>query len=126
MAKATLNLSPMLTTLREEAERLGVSFPALLTADLTRYRQLAQAASPSLSDWEFALLAHVLGGIEAHDILCGIDALPSSTRIIAEIDSWCDGASDEDVIRAGAVVRQVKAWTPLTIAGLLQALRESP
>lgn len=126
MAKTSLNLSPLLVALGDEAERLGVSFPALLTADLARYRQLAQDAAPSLSDWELHLLSHVLSGIEAHDILSGIDALPSSGRIVAEIESWCDGATDPDILRAGTLTRQVKGWAPLTIAGLLLALRCEP
>lgn len=126
MAKATINLSPLLMALRNEAERLGVSFPALLTTDLARYRWLAERAAPSLTEWQWDLLSHVLDGVEQLRILGGDDSLPSPGSIIAEIEEWCDGATDEDVLRAGALTKQIQEWTPLTIAGVLLRLRQKP
>lgn len=126
MAKANLNLSPLLVTLRDEAERIGVSFPALLTTDLARYRWLAEQAVPSLAEWQWRLLSHVLDGIEQHRILSSDDSLPSAGSVIAEIETWCDGATDDDVLRAGMLTKQIQGWTPLTIAGVLMRLRREP
>lgn len=123
MAKATLNLSPLLMALRDEAERIGVSFPALLTTDLARYRALAEHAEPELTEWQWGLLSHVLDGIEAHGILKGDDSIPGPISIIAEIEAWCDGATDDDLLRAGDLTRQIQGWTPLTIACVLLRLR---
>ena len=126
MSKASLNLSPLLTALRDEAERIGVSFPAMLTTDLTRYRWLAEQAVPSLTEWQWGLLSHVMSGIEAHRILTGDDSLPSIGAFIAEIETWCDGATDDDILRAGVLIKQVQEWPPLTIAGVLLRLRREP
>ena len=123
MAKATLNLSPLLMALREEADRLSVSFPALLTTDLARYRWLAEQAAPSLTEWQWGLLSHVMDGIEAHHILTGNDSLPSIGAFIAEIETWCDGATDDDILRAGALTKQIQEWTPQAVAGVLLRLR---
>ncbi len=123
MPKATLNLSPLLMSLREEAERIGVSFPALLTTDLARYRWLAERAVPPLTEWQWGLLSHVMDGIEAHNILTGRDELPTPMSIVAEIDVWADGAMDDDTLRAGRLRKQVIDWSPLTVAGVLFRLR---
>lgn len=123
MAKATLNLSPPLTLVQSEAVAMGVSFPALLTADVVRFRQLADAAMPPLTDWHWRLLSHVLDGIEAQRILTGDDNLPSPASIAAEIDTWADGATDDDALRAGDLRRQVASWSPLAIAGVFIRLR---
>lgn len=126
MPKATLSLSPLLMALRDEAERIGVSFPALLTTDLARYRHMAAAAVPSMSEWQWALLSHVMSGIEAHRILTGDDSLPSIGAFIAEIETWCDGAPDDDILRAGVLIKQIQEWTPLTVVGVLLRLRREP
>jgi hypothetical protein len=126
VAKASLNLSPLLMTLRDEAERIGVSFPATLTTDLARYRWLAERAVPSLTVWQWGLLSHVLGGIEAHGILTGNDSLPSIGSVIAEIETWCDGATDDDILRAGVLTKKIQEWTPLAIAGVLLRMRREP
>lgn len=123
VGKVTLNLSPPLASVQAEAERMGVSFPALLTADVVRHRQLAEAAVPRLTDWQWGLLSHVLGGIEAHRILAGDDNLPSAISIAAEIDTWADGALDDEMLKAGELRRQVIEWLPLTIAGVFLRLR---
>lgn len=123
MPKATINLSPPLTLIQAEAAAMGVSFPALLTADIVRFRRLADAAIPSLTDWQWMLLSHVLDGIEMHRIISGDDSLPSAGSIVAEIDTWADSASDEDALRAGELRRKVIAWSPLTTAGILFRLR---
>lgn len=123
MPKATLSLSPMLIALRDEAERMGVSFPALLTADLARLRQLAEAATPELGDWQWSLLSHVLSGAEAHRLLTGDDSLPSPALIVAEIDMWADGATEDEMFRAGELTRDMANWAPLTVAGVLLRLR---
>lgn len=126
MPKRTLNLSPLLERLDREAEALGVSLPALLTADLHRYRTLAAAATPELTEWEWLLLGHVLDGIEQLDILGGIDDLPSNARIITAIDEWADHADYDDTTRAGDLRRKVASWSPLEIAGVLHRLRQGP
>jgi hypothetical protein len=121
--KVTLNLSPPLTLIRAEAAAMGVSFPALLTADAVRFRRLADAAVPPLTKWQWGLLSHVLDGIEAHRILVGDDSLPSAGFIIAEIDIWADGALDDETLRAGELRQQILSWSALTIAGVLIHLR---
>lgn len=102
---------------------MGVSFPALLTADMVRFRRLAAAAVPPLNDWQWGLLSHVLNGIEMHRIITGDDSLPGVGSIVAEIDTWADGATDDDMLRAGDLRKQVLAWSALTIAGILIRLR---
>lgn len=47
MPKLTLNLSPALVVAHEEAEALGISYPALLTADLLRYEAMARLTAHS-------------------------------------------------------------------------------
>lgn len=123
MTKVTLNLSPPLTLIQAEAAAMGVSFPALLTADAVRFRRLADAAVPPLTEWQWGLLSHVLDGIEAHRIITGDDSLPSAGNIAAEIDTWADSATDDDALRAGDLRRQVATWTQLAIAGALFRLR---
>lgn len=126
--KLTINASPPIARLKSEADSMGVSFPALLTADLVRYRALAEAAAaePALDEWEWQLLAHVMSGIEAHEILTGIDMIPSAARIAAEIDAWADSADDDDTIRAGRLRNIVAGLTPIAVAGILMRLREHP
>lgn len=123
MAKATVNLSPPLTLIQAEAAVMGVSFPALLTADVVRFRRLADAAVPPLTAWQWDLLLHVLDGIEAHRILTGDDNLPSPANITAEIDTWADGAADDDALRAGELHKLVMAWSMLTVAGVCIRIR---
>lgn len=123
MTKATLNLSPLLASVKAEAEQMGISFPVLLTADLMRYRTLAASAAPPLSDWERGLLSHALDGIEASRLLTGVDDLLSPVAIAAEIDTWADSAQDDDCLRAGELRKRVMTWSPLAIAGLLMELR---
>lgn len=118
-----LPLSQPLQLVDEEAHTMGLGLTALLTADLSRYRRLADAATPDLTDWHWQLLSHVLSGIEAHRILSGDDSLPSPGAIAAEIDTWADGALNDDALRAGELRRQVMTWPPLTIAGVLMRLR---
>lgn len=122
-SKATLNLSPPLRLIQAEAAAMGISFPALLTADVVRFRRLAEAAGPQLTEWEWGLLSHVLDGIEAHLILMGDDSLPGVGSIIAEIDTWADGADYDDIRRAEELRRQVLTWQPLTIAAVFFRLR---
>lgn len=102
---------------------MGVSLAALLTADTVRFRRLAEAAVPELTDWQWGLLSHVLDGIEAHRILTGDDSLPSPVSIAAEIDTWADHATDEDTLRAGELRQAVLRWTPLAVAGVLMRVR---
>lgn len=124
MGKLSLNLPDrMIQALEADADGAGVSLPALLMTDLIRYRALADAAVPQLTDWQWDCLSHVLSGAEGHRILSGIDDLPSPAGITAEIDTWADGAPDEDALKAGELIEQVKTWTPLTIAGVLMRLR---
>jgi hypothetical protein len=123
---ATIKYVPerILARLTADADALAASIPAVLTADLDRYRALALAAAPKITEWEYSLLSHVLSGVEGHGILTGDDALPTPQRIAAEIDTWAGGALDDETLRAGALRQRVVQWSPLTIAGLLFRLRE--
>jgi hypothetical protein len=122
--KATINLSPLLASVKADAENMGVSFPSLLTADMKRFRQLASDAVPTMTAWQWGLLSHVLDGIEAHRILMGVDDLPSAQAIAAEIDAWADRAfNDEDIIRAGELRDIIVKLPPLAIAGILMRAR---
>lgn len=124
MAKLSLNLPDrMIEALEADADGAGVSLPALLMADLIRYRALADAAVPTLTDWQWDCLSHVMSGIEGHRILSGSDDLPGAGSIITEIDTWADGAMDDDTLRAGELIQRVKSWPPLTVAGILMRLR---
>lgn len=126
MAKLSLNLPDrMIQALEADAEALAVSLPALLTADLIRYRALADAAVPRLTDWQWDCLSHVMSGIEGSRILGGLDDLPSGTSIAIAIDEWADGLNDNDgdISRAGMLRKQAVEWPPLTIAGVLMRLR---
>lgn len=125
MPKATLSLSPPLVRLQDEAAAIGVSFPALLTADLVRYQAMAAAAVPDLDDWEWRLLSHVLDGMEMHRVTSGDDTLPGPGAICAAIEEWCDAAPYEDVIRASELSRRAVAWAPLAIAGVFLQLRRA-
>lgn len=122
--KITISASPPLVALRDEAEAMGVSFPALLTADIVRYRKMAIAAAPTLDPWERGAISLLLAEIEAHGILSGDDSLPSAARIAAMVEEWIDDAAADDALRAERLRRKVEALTPLAIAGLL--LRERP
>lgn len=102
---------------------MGVGLTALLTADLSRWRSLTDKAVPELSRWEWQCLSHILSGIEAYDILTGMDGIMSPGRIVAELDAWADDAIDEDTMRAGALRAKVLTWSPLAIAGILHVLR---
>jgi len=105
---------------------MGVSFPALLTAEIVRYRAMAAAATPKLDDWQWKLLAHVLSNTEAHRILTDDDTLPSGASIAAAIDEWADGAlGDDETLRAGELREQVLKWSPLAVAGIMHRLRSS-
>jgi hypothetical protein len=112
--------------LRAEADRIGVSFPALLTTDLVRYRGLASAAVPALDEWEWACLDHVLNGIDARQIRDGSDALISGDRIAAEIVTWADDAIGDELIRAEQLARKAAEWRPIQVAGALMHLRAQP
>ena len=83
------------------------------------------AAVPQLSEWEWGVLSHVMSGIEGHRILSGDDGLPAPSAIAAEIDTWADGAQDDDCLRAGKLRERVMAWAPLTVAGVLMRLRRA-
>lgn len=123
MPKANLSLSPPLVRIQDEAAAIGVSFPALLTADVVRYHAMAAAAVPDLDEWEWRLLSHVLDGMEMHRVTSGDDTLPGPRAIGAAIEEWCDSAAYDDVSRAGALGRRVAGWSPLAIAGLFLRLR---
>jgi len=109
--------------LAADAAGAGVPLSDIVRTDLARYRTLAAAAVPALDKWEWSLLSHALSGIEAHHILADDDSLPSPASIAIEIDTWADGAQDDDCLRAGDLRQRVLTWTPLMIAGVLLRLR---
>ena len=125
MPKAALNLSPPLTLIQAEAAAMGVSFPALLTADVSRWRRLAAANEPDLDEWQWSCLDHVLSGIEAQRILTGIDDLPSAGSIVAELDDWAARLNDNDgdISRVGFLRAYVIEWSPLQVAAALFWIR---
>jgi hypothetical protein len=121
-----IRLSPdLLTIYRAEAASLGTSPGRLIGADIHRFRRMADAAIPTLTQQEWGLLAHVCDGIEALDIgVSQIDDLPSGNRIAAEIMDWMRGASSESKPGwAVALYDQAQQWPPLTVAGVLMRLR---
>lgn len=122
----TIRLAPDLTTIYQaEAASLGASVPALIAADITRYRRMADAAIPRLTDKQWGLLSHVCDGIEALDIgVSRIDDVPSPVRIAAEIMDWMrGGGSGTSPKWARDLYDQVGQWPPLTVAGVLMRLR---
>ncbi|MEC9346039.1 MAG: hypothetical protein VYB54_07415 [Pseudomonadota bacterium] len=114
---------PPLERAAAEAEALGLPVDMLVSADLARFRRLAEAATPKLDEWAWDLLDHVLSGGEQADILGGHVDLPGTGTILAGIDEWADGADYAHVERAGALARKVAGWSPLAVAGVLMRLR---
>lgn len=122
--KLTLNASPPIMRLKQEADAMGVSFPSLLTADLVRCRALAEAALPPLDAWEREAIDHALSGIESHRILAGDDSLPSAGWIAAAVQEMADGRPDDEMLRLEALARQAREWSPIAILGLMMRLRQ--
>lgn len=108
-----------------EAASMGVSTPRLIATDLRRYRMLADAAVPRLTDQQWGLISHVLDGIEAAEILAGHDDLGmvGPARIAAEIHDWMAPLGERAPKWARELYEQVQAWAPLTVAGVLMRLR---
>lgn len=122
----TIRLAPDLTTIYQaEAASLGMSVPALIAADIKRYRRMADAAIPEITDRQWGLLSHVCDGIEALDIgVSGIDDVPSSGRLAAGIIEWMrGGGSETSPTWARDLYDQMLTWSPLTVAGVLMRLR---
>jgi len=96
--KLSLNLPDWLVDdLRDGAESIGVSLPALITAELARARSLAAQAAHAL-DIEGADRTAIrcsLQGIEQMRILDGRDDLPSTDWLCAALrDGGHAGAAD--------------------------------
>ena len=117
--------SPAVKVTAGEADAIGVSPSLLIEADLARFRALAQAAVPDLTEWQWGLISHILGGIELHRLLSGDDTIPAASWIAAEVDVWADGALDDEALAAGELRRKVIGWSPLAIAGLMMGLRRA-
>jgi hypothetical protein len=99
--------------------------PALIATDIKRYRRMADAAILPLTERQWNLLSHVCDGIEALDIgVSGIDDVPSSGRIAAEVMDWMRGGGSETSPKwARDLYDQMLEWSPLTVAGVLMRLR---
>ena len=121
--RKNVDMNPALMRTQIEADALGLSFVSLLTADVVRFRSLADAAVPQLTEWQWSLLSRVLDDVEPQRILAGIDDLPDGATIAAYIDSWADSATGDDASKARDLRRQAASWPPLTVAGALFHLR---
>lgn len=113
----------LMTLYGAEAHPLGVSLPRLVASDLTRYRRLADAAIPSLTDKQWGLLGHVLDGAEFGRFATRDDTLPGSGEIAAEIAAWMEPLGKSPPAWARQLLDDVRGWSPLTIAGVLIRLR---
>lgn len=116
--KLSLNLPDHLVgRLRDDAEALGVSLPALVTAELVRARQLAGDAveSLNLSSQDRAALVAMLGGIEQMRIIDGRDDLPAPEWLLANLED-AERGDLADRLRGGGVA-------PLAIWGLVMEAR---
>lgn len=122
----TIRLAPDITMIYQaEAASLGMSVPALIAADIKRYRRMADAAIPPLTERQWTLLSHVCDGIETLDIAVSrVDDVPSPDRIASGIMDWMHAGGSETSPRwARDLYDQVLTWSPLTIAGVLMRLR---
>lgn len=108
-----------------EAQPLGVSVPRLITTDLNRYRRMAVAAVPDMTERQWSLLSHVLDGAEFQRLVGSRhdDSLPTAGEIAAEIASWIEGHGGAGPAWATQLLGMVQTWSPLIIAGLLFRLR---
>ncbi len=112
-----IKLTPALTAVAQDADEAGLGFTALLTADVSRGRLLARRAwlALPLRPEHRQALRRALDGVEMHDIISGLDDLPSAERVYAET---VDAGQPE----------AARAWLdalpgPLAVWGLLTAAR---
>ncbi len=116
--KLSLNLPDHLVErLRDDAEALGVSLPALVTAELVRASALAGEAVDALGLWpqDRAALIAMLDGVEQMRILDGRDDLPTLDFICATL---------EDAERGDLADRlRIANVCPLAIWGLVMEAR---
>lgn len=115
----------LLAIYRAEAAGLGVSAPRLIATDIYRYRRMAEAAIPPLTERQWGLLAHVCDGMEMHALLSARrDDPPTADRIAAEIMDWMRaGGSETRPQWARELYDAVCIWPPLVVAGVLMRLR---
>lgn len=105
-------------------DRSGYGAGTLASADLSRYRRMAEAAVPQLTDRQWGLLSHILDGAEFARLVHRDDGMPSSGEIAAGIMDWMRaGGSETAPAWARQLYDQARAWSPLTIAGILFRLR---
>jgi hypothetical protein len=119
----TMSLSQRLSAIAIEAEIIDVDFVDLLAADILRFRRIAETAVPSLTDWQWKLLSHLLLGLDQRTIVAGSTALPDVGTILAAIDTFAGAAAYDEKLRANTLRQAVLRWTPLTIAGIVFRLR---
>lgn len=105
-----------------ESKQFGL--PRLVAADLNRYRSMAGAAVPQLTDRQWGLLSHVLDGAEFSRLILRDDSLPGRGEIAASIMDWMRaGGSETSPAWARQIYDAALGWSPLTIAGVLFRLR---
>ena len=105
-----------------DIRKFGV--PTVLNADINRYRSMAGAAVPHLTERQWGLLSHVLDGAEFARLIMRDDSLPGPSEIAAGIMDWMRaGGSETSPAWARQLYDQVLGWSPLTIAGVLFRLR---
>lgn len=99
---------------------------ALATADLNRFRRLARAAVPDMTERQWGLVSHVLDGWEFNAMMHRRgDDLPGPNEIAAEIMDWMrGGGSETEPEWARELYDGARKWKPLVIAGILLRLRE--
>lgn len=124
--RKNITLSPVLEMIEDEADAMGLPFTRLVSADLTRFRELAGQAEPQLSGPQWELLCHVLDGVEAMHILTGRDDLPTAGRIAAEVADWI-GRHDPAIKPAPDwaldLYQQIPSWSALAVYAVLLRVR---
>jgi hypothetical protein len=126
-ARVQIPRSPAIAAWAAEAEAMEIGLPLLLTADLTRLRATLRAATPTLTDWEWNLISHVIddeGALLIADRDRG-EQIVSGDRLHVGIVEWADGASEPDMMRAEQLARRARDWTDIERWSLMVRRDES-
>ena len=107
-----LRRNPVTEQWEDEAERMGVPTPRLLTADLVRLRGLLLRSLPDLTEWEWGLLSHVMpdeGIALATDPRLG-ERIVSGSNLATALQDWAADADEEERSRAATLARRALTW----------------
>ena len=112
----------LFTIYRAEGAAVAATTARLIAIDLGRFRRLAEAAIPVLTEQQWGLIAATCDMVELVDLMNGSNELPSGKRVASEIAEWANerGSCPE---WARDLYEQMLQWPPLTIAGVLMRLR---